>query len=70
MTSHNAMPCIIKNKTNKKITLVVFPTYITTYKSNEEIRNDHTNVFPRQLEPNEEISATFYIFFINEKILV
>lgn len=63
MTSNNAMPCIIKNKTNEKITLVVFPTYITTYKSNEKIRNDHSDVFPRQLEPNEEILATFYITF-------
>ncbi len=61
MSAHNAMNCVIKNKTNKKITLIVLPTYITTHKSSEEIHNEHTDVFPRALEPNQETDSTFYV---------
>ena len=69
MYAHNSMKCIIKNKTNKKITLIVFPTYITTHKSNEEIYNEHTDVFPRALEPNQETNSSFYVTFgKNDKI--
>lgn len=63
MTSHGGMPCIIKNKTNKDITLIVFPTYIKTYKSDEEIYNEHTDVFPRTLKSNEEVESTFHVTF-------
>ena len=65
MSAHNAMNCVIKNKTNKKITLIVLPTYITTHKSREEIHNEHTDVFPRSLEPNQETDSTFYVTFGN-----
>ena len=65
MSAHNAMNCVIKNKTNKKITLIVLPTYITTHKSSEEIHNEHTDVFPRALEPNQETDSTFYVTFGN-----
>ena len=65
MSAHNAMNCVIKNKTNKKITLIVFPTFITTHKSSEEIHNEHTDVFPRALEPNQETNSTFYVTFGN-----
>lgn len=65
MYAHNSMNCVIKNKTNKKITLIAFPTYITTHKSSEEIHNEHTDVFPRALEPNQETDSTFYVKFGN-----
>lgn len=63
MKAHNAMDCVIKNKTNKNITLLVFPTYITTNKSDEEIYNEHTDVFPRQIEPNKVVESTFSVTF-------
>ena len=69
MSSHGSMACVIKNKTNKDIVLVAMQTYIKTYKSDEEVYNEHTDLFPREVKANQEIDSKLFItFFNNENI--
>ena len=67
MLSHDSMDCVIKNKTNKDIVLVAMSTYIKTYKSDEEIYNEHTDLFPREVKANQEIDSKFFVTFFNKE---
>ena len=67
MLSHDSMACTIENKTSKDIVLVALPTYIKTNKSNEEIYNEHTDLFPREMKVNQEIDPKFFFSFFNKE---
>ena len=66
LSSHGSMDCVIKNKTNKDIVLVAMPTYIKTYKSDEEIYNEHTDLFPREVKANQAVDSKFFVTFHNK----
>lgn len=66
MSSHDNMACVIENKTNRDIVLVALPTYIKTNKSNEEIYNEHTDLFPREVKANQVVDSKFFVTFNNK----
>ncbi len=66
MVARDSMKCVISNKTNKDIVLVAMPTYIKRKKSDEEIYNEHTDLFPREVKANQEIDSKFFVTFFNK----
>lgn len=66
MLSNNSMNCTIENKTSKDIVLVAVPTYIKSNKSNEEIHNKHTDLFPREVKANQVVDSKFFVTFNNK----
>ena len=66
MLSHDSIICTIENKTSKDIVLVALLTYIKTNKSNEEIYNEHTDLFPREVKANQVVDSKFFVTFHNK----